>query len=107
GHVVPILYRPFDVRFTYYTSRSRGFHCYPRREVMTHMLAGPNIGLATSRNVETENVEHFFCSRYAMGHHAVSLKEVNFLYPLYLYAETEHGGGERGLFAGRRLNFSP
>jgi Type ISP C-terminal specificity domain/N-6 DNA Methylase len=105
-HIVPILYRPFDARFTYYTGKSRGFHCYPRREVMAHMLAGPNIGLATSRNVEVENVEHFFCSQYAMGHHAVSLKEVNFLYPLYLYAEAEHDVGKKSLFAGKRLNFS-
>ncbi|MDW8105718.1 MAG: type ISP restriction/modification enzyme, partial [Armatimonadota bacterium] len=29
-HVVPILYRPFDVRYTYYTGRSRGFLCMPR-----------------------------------------------------------------------------
>lgn len=38
--VVPILYRPFDIRYTYYTGRSRGFHCRPRPEVMRHMLAG-------------------------------------------------------------------
>jgi len=36
--IVPILYRPFDVRYTYYTGKSRGFHCMPRPEVMKHML---------------------------------------------------------------------
>ncbi|MCX6640939.1 MAG: N-6 DNA methylase [bacterium] len=36
--IVPILYRPFDVHYTYYTGRSRGFHCMPRSEVMQHML---------------------------------------------------------------------
>jgi hypothetical protein len=43
--IVPILYRPFDVRYTYYTGRSRGFQCMPRPEVMRHMLAGENLGL--------------------------------------------------------------
>jgi hypothetical protein len=33
-HIVPILYRPFDVRYTFYTGRSRGFHSMPRPEVM-------------------------------------------------------------------------
>jgi len=106
-NIRPILYRPFDVRFTYYTGKSRGFHCYPRREVMAHMLAGPNVGLATSRNVEIENVEHFFCSRSPMGHHAVSLKEVDFLYPLYVHAEAELTSGGTHLFKGKRTNFSP
>ncbi|HXN52998.1 MAG TPA: type ISP restriction/modification enzyme [Candidatus Acidoferrum sp.] len=105
--VVPFLYRPFDVRFTYYTGKSGGFHCRPRNAVMAHMLAGPNVGLTTSRNVETDEIEHFFCSRYVMGHHAVSLKEVNFLYPLHLYAEAERGPNKPNLFAGSRTNFSP
>ncbi len=47
--VVPILYRPFDERFTWYSGRSRGFLCMPRPEVMFHMLAGPNLGLAVGR----------------------------------------------------------
>ena len=42
--IVPIAYRPFDTRYTYYTGRSRGFHCMPRREVMRHMLSGENLG---------------------------------------------------------------
>ena len=44
-HVVPVLYRPFDKRYTYYTGNSRGFICMPRQKVMRHMLAGPNVGI--------------------------------------------------------------
>ncbi len=51
ANIVPILYRPFDVRYTYYTGRSRGFHCMPRPEVMRHMLAGENVGLLVMRQV--------------------------------------------------------
>ncbi len=32
--VTPMLYRPFDIRYTYYTGRTKGFICMPRREVM-------------------------------------------------------------------------
>jgi len=48
NNIVPILYRPFDVRYTYYTGKSRGFLCMPRPEVMRHML-NPNIGLCVGR----------------------------------------------------------
>ena len=47
-NIVPILYRPFDVRYTYYTGHSRGFICMPRAEVMRNMLE-PNVGLITRR----------------------------------------------------------
>jgi predicted helicase len=82
----PIQYRPFDVRLTYYTGNSRGFLCMPRAEVMAHMLAGPNIGLSTTRGVEIgRGFEHVFCSSNLIQLHTVSIKEVNYLFPLYLY----------------------
>ena len=84
GLVCPVLYRPFDRRFTYYTGNSRGFICRPRPEVMRHMLAGENIGLSTTRSTEiAEGWEHVFVSKDITQHHTVSLKEVNYLFPLY------------------------
>jgi predicted helicase len=83
--VTPVLYRPFDARFTYYTAKTRGFICMPRPEVMGHILVGENLGLCGSRSVETGRWEHLFCSRSIIQHHTVSLKEVNYLFPLYLY----------------------
>jgi hypothetical protein len=49
--IVSILYRLFDVRYTYYTGNSRGFHCMPRRDVMRHMLAGESVALMTCRQL--------------------------------------------------------
>ncbi len=84
--ITEILYRPFDHRFTYYTGKTRGFHCMPRREVMSHFLAGENLGLSTTRSVEIgRGWEHVFCSRQITQLHTVSLKEVNYLFPLYVY----------------------
>lgn len=85
-YVKPVLYRPFDTRFTYYTGESRGFICMPRPKVMRHMMAGPNLGLATTRSTEiAEGWEHVFISKNLIQHHTVSLKEVNYLFPLYVY----------------------
>jgi len=49
-NLFPILYRPFDTRYTYYTGNSRGFHCMPRSDVMQHMLAGHNMALVVGRS---------------------------------------------------------
>lgn len=86
SRVTRILYRPFDVRWTYYTGQSRGFVCRPRAEVMRHMLAGENLALSTTRSIEIgRGWEHVLCTRMMIQHHTVSLKEVNYLFPLYLY----------------------
>ncbi len=85
-HLAPILYRPFDLRHTYYTGQSRGFICRPRSNVMRHMLAGPNMGLSTVRGTEiVGGWVHVFASKSLIQHHTVSLKEVNYLFPLYAY----------------------
>ncbi|HOJ03261.1 MAG TPA: N-6 DNA methylase [Bacteroidota bacterium] len=83
--IAPILYRPFDVRHTYYTARSRGFICMPRPEVMRHMLGGKNIALASTRNIEIGGgFRHVFCTTELIQHHTVSMKEVNYIFPLYV-----------------------
>ena len=85
-NLAPILYRPFDTRYTYYTGASRGFLCYPRADVMGHMLAGENLSIGLTRTVEIgSGFSHIFASRAMIQHHTVSLKEVNYQIPLYLY----------------------
>ncbi|TAG95737.1 MAG: N-6 DNA methylase [Oscillatoriales cyanobacterium] len=102
--IVPILYRPFDQRYTYYTGKTKGFLCMPRFEVMRHILQGENLALATSRSIEIGEWEHLFCTVQLLQHHTVSLKEVNYLFPLYLYPDTENEQGN--LFTDRTPNFS-
>ena len=85
-NIIPILYRPFDVRYTYYTGQSRGFICRPRPEVMPNMLVGKNRALSTTRSIEIgRGWEHIFCSSYVTQHHTVSIKEVNYIFPLYCH----------------------
>ncbi|MCF3946942.1 type ISP restriction/modification enzyme [Acidiphilium iwatense] len=93
----PVLYRPFDTRWTYYTGRSRGFHCYPRHDVMRHMLQD-NVGLLTCRQVTSDDWQHAFATENITDDSLVSnrTKERGYLFPLYLL-----WGGSRTAFPGK------
>jgi len=96
--IVPILYRPFDARYTYYTGKSRGFHCMPRPEVMKHLLK-ENLGLITVRQVKAGNFwNHCLCTDKIIESSIISNKtsEINYLFPLYLYSNSD-----------KKPNFSP
>ena len=85
-----INYRPFDARFTYYTGRSRGFHCMPRNEVMQHFLGGKNVGLAMCRQFKAgDQYAHAFITNLIMESSYVSNRtsEIASCFPLYLYPE--------------------
>ena len=82
-NVVPILYRPYDVRHTYYTGWSRGFSSTPRHEVMRHMLSGENLALITPK----QNKDEFgaLTTRFIGDRKSVAAYDVNYYFPLYLY----------------------
>jgi predicted helicase len=83
--IVPILYRPFDIRYTYYTGKSRGFLCMPRPAVMRHML-GDNIGLITVRRVPGGAFNHCFVTDTIIESRiTTSQKGIAYIFPLYKY----------------------
>ena len=86
NRIVPILYRPFDIRYTYYTGKSRGFHCMPRPEVMRHMIQ-ENLGLVTPK--QFKEIPGALVTAYIAGHKTVSAYDINYLFPLYLYPDTD------------------
>ncbi|MBU0561281.1 MAG: helicase [Bacteroidetes bacterium] len=103
NHLTPILYRPFDVRYTYYTGKSRGFHCRPRSDVMRHMLE-PNNSLCFMRQVSTSgSYTQVLISEHMVDNRTFfSSKGIIQQAPLYLYPETdkkdlfsEHETGEK------------
>ncbi len=74
------LYRPFDVRWLYY---SPNFTSRPAWDVMKHMLAGENLGLITTR-VATEDWDCYITENLC-GHKSCAAYDINSLFPLYLY----------------------
>ena len=88
--ITPILYRPFDTRYTYYTGKSGGFICRPIHKVMRHMLAGENLGLITVRQVAEGIFNHVLATRSIIESRiTLSNKGIGFLFPLYLYPKTK------------------
>lgn len=78
-------YRPFDVRWTYYTGNSKGFHCMPRGQVMQHFLKGKNVGLITNREQKQGKKLSIFLSDLIIDSHMVD--NIGYFFPLYIYPE--------------------
>ena len=104
-HIVPINYRPFDIRWTYYTGQSRGFHCRPRSAIMQHLLMGENLALCTHRIIRSATTwQHSFVTNRITDGNCVSNKDgPTHVFPLYLYPNPE----ELGISTERSLNFKP
>ena len=105
----PVLYRPFDTRYTYYTGTSRGFICRPRSEVMRHMLDVSNNGLCIGRAGQVTGSDIWdvmLISKYPTDFNLFR-RGGNNLYPLYIYPSEQEIA--QGLYAlgDRQPNLSP
>ena len=87
--IQPILYRPFDIRYTYYTGKTKGFICMPRREVMRNMRSGENIALCFIRRGRGEDIAHFFIGRHIIDKTILSSLDNANVAPLYLYPKSD------------------
>lgn len=101
--ITPILFRPFDVRFTYYTGNSRGFHCMPRKEVMRNFINKENIAICFTRNSRENIVSNFFVSKYITDKTVISSSDNANIAPLYIYPDVDTPTEIR---EGTRNNFS-
>ncbi len=84
---VRILCHPFDLRYTCYTGKGRGFHSTPRYDVMKHLLRD-NIGLIGMRQYAYDVSEYCyaFVSQHIINNRIfVSSKGYGNVFPLYLY----------------------
>ncbi len=86
GIFTKIAYRPFDDKWTFYTGKSKGFHCYPRNEVMQHFLKGGNVGLVTVRRIKVGSHIGFFVTNQATDD-ALAGMSSSVVCPLYLYPQ--------------------
>tara|TARA_B100000767_G_scaffold272135_1_gene299197 strand:- start:742 stop:4176 length:3435 start_codon:yes stop_codon:yes gene_type:complete len=85
-----IHYRPWDFRSTYYTGKTKGFHCMPRRLVMSNMLNLDNIGLISRRQMTREPNFFFVSDRLTCdGVIRSDNKGGESLYPLFISVNKE------------------
>ncbi|MDM8560540.1 type ISP restriction/modification enzyme, partial [Candidatus Parabeggiatoa sp. HSG14] len=111
SYVTPILYRPFDKRYSYYTGRSQGFLCRPRTSIMYHIMGLNNSCLFFSRGAsKAKPFNHIFCSDspiIARGFPDASC--IAYFSPLYLYPneKDEFLNGNGKPKPKRKPNFAP
>jgi len=83
--IIPILYRPFDIRYTYYTGKSGGFMGRPRYAVMQHMLQD-NLALMTRKRMQKPFNFSFVSDKiFAHGTIASDALGIEYAFPLYQY----------------------
>ncbi len=79
--------RPFDYRFVAY---SEAVLTSPQKAAMNQLAVGDNLAFCLSRGAEIiRGWEHIFCTRALAQHHTVSLKEVNYVFPLSVRVEND------------------
>jgi predicted helicase len=102
-NLVPILYRPFDMRHTYYTGTTKGFHCMPRNEVMREMIFS-NLCILLPK--QTKDSWSAIVSNCIAGHKSASVYDISSAFPLYVYPIEKQDLLENPA-AEKRANFAP
>ncbi len=99
-----IAYRVFDMRFTIYTGKTKGFLAYPRTE-MSNMLKD-NVGFVFKRQAKEDHTDYtyFFVvgNIISEGLFAIDPKGREYIAPLWISSD-----GESLLFKGDGTNFCP
>jgi predicted helicase len=108
----PILYRPFDIRQTWYSGQTRGFIGTPAFPLMRHLISGSNVAIACLRQTRRSETGTYLVGRGLIGKDIVSIFDIGTVFPLFLYDETlSFDLGSRDVGAARstncRPNFSP
>ncbi|EHJ7722392.1 N-6 DNA methylase [Campylobacter coli] len=87
GKIERIAYRPFDLRWTFYTNKSKSFIAYPRYKTMQHFLDKENLGLCFIESSIHDYFSHsIVCSNITDGNF---FGFRSFTAPLYLYVNNE------------------
>lgn len=105
NNIKPILYRPFDVRYTYYTDRSRGFLCMPRGDIMKHLLKD-NLSICVGRQgsvTGSNNYDIVYISDKIIDYNLFR-RGGELVFPLYVY--TDNSGKKKYLHS-QLMMFEP
>ena len=86
--VARVDYRPFDKRYTLPFTKNEHWINSPRTKIMNNFLVGKNYGMVFNRRIEvSRNFADIFISNTITDARRVSLKETNYVAPLWLYDE--------------------
>ncbi len=103
----PILYRPFDIRQTWYSGKSRGFIGTPGAKTMRHLLSN-NIALIAKRQANENSDYTWFCVSNTLvidGSFAIDNKGRESVFPLYCLDENDENNQQSIIKSKRTTNF--
>lgn len=84
--IIKFLYRPFDIRCTYYSWRSSGFVAWPRNQTMNNFVAKTNVGMVFTRLNRQLSLGYSFVSELVADEHILdSASDSTVIAPLYVY----------------------
>jgi predicted helicase len=89
GLLLKSSHRPFDERWTFYTGNSKGYHSYPRNDIMHHLLGGENLALIAPKQA-IRGFNHIFTSKNICDKNYIESAGqfgAGNVFPLYLYPE--------------------
>lgn len=83
--IIPILFRPFDVRYTAYTGKTKGFMAYPRDITMRNMLSGfRNYALLLGRQNKSDNIDSFLVTDLVSEKKSAERTIQSYLFPVFV-----------------------
>jgi hypothetical protein len=75
-------YRPFDIRYTYFTGKSKGFWGTPSSKISPHFLYGDNVGLLFTKSYDKDFYDAPFVTKNIADIHLSGGQ--SYIAPLYL-----------------------
>ena len=93
GSFTKIAYRPFDYKWTYYTGESKGFHCFPRRDVMKNLLQN-NLAINLIRRSRSNSIILPLITNKIVDKSIISTLDNANTFPLYLLPNEQQSIGE-------------
>jgi predicted helicase len=94
--IIQVHYHPFDIRFTLFSGKTKGFMAYPRAPIMRSMIF-PNVALLAVRNSRRGNVNSYFVTDKIVDKDAVSPFDNAKFFPLYIYHDESLQLGEENV----------
>ncbi|KJR45063.1 adenine specific DNA methyltransferase [Desulfosporosinus sp. I2] len=89
--IVPILFRPFDIRYTALTTRSGGFLGRPRYTTMCHMIHSNNVALLVGRQNKSETIDSFLVTNCVSEMKCAERTIQSYHLPLFVVSKTYQG----------------
>lgn len=87
--VSDIVYHPFDIRFTVYTGRTKGFLAYPREKLFRHFIRHENIGLLVRKRTPDKPFTYVSVCNTLISEGVLGIDPFGreYVFPLWLYEE--------------------